>query len=596
MLLSFMLGRAKSRRNGYSNKGEFQIRICAKRGVPLKEKRQFSMNVQTPSRLAEKIWSAHQAQELGHFSLPENTLLLDVQRNGQGHYVDAFCLGTSMAPSRLSFGEAMDVITRAVQPKALFIIKASDLPRQLGQAIAGSSTDYLQIIPVSLLAEARGYLLLPSASSYDYDFGSYFPLLGEAIEECLFDALEARYSPAHLYALADNKALLEDYAQAISDWLCPYECFCNDRSLFQYHANSEAQETLALSLVGEGELQFRITAHGYPVANTPDYVHELSFIKLRKHKLRNRLTGFFNLLHQHWEYVRSERPLEAIIRRFERLHKDQSSLNESLDAAIAQLKDAGNEGAGTELAAQTKPFAFFRTPAMQWKVFFKSQECGMDFSYKQGMEMLQRLLSQPEEQIEPDDMYDMLKGDFTYNTNNADAAKDTEQDKTVYQMLKEDYALLIPIWEKARDKPIKKLSVDEADTLAMLQGIVDTMLKHRFQPQLVGLRTGIKRKLDEYVLHRGLDMEHSNRFKKALKESEPSGNSKNRLDSLSKGLKKAIDAFEPHYPDLYRYLNETIVRTKKDGRKTRHLPFTFVPSLAEEENLRDIYWETSDEG
>lgn len=554
------------------------------------------MNEQTPSRLAEKIWSAHQAQELGHFSLPENTLLLDVQRNGQAHYIDAFCLGTLEVQSHLPFSGPIDVVAQAVQPKALFSIKASDLPGQLGEAIAGSSTGYLQVIPVSLLSEARGYLLLPSDSPYDHDFGGYFSLLGEVAEECLFDALEARYTPAHLYALADNKALLEDYAQAISDWLCPYECLCNDRSLFQYGANGEAQETLALSLTGEGELQFRITAHGYPVANTPDRVHELSFIKLRKRKLQNRLTGFFRFLHQHWEYTRSERPLEAIIGRFESLQKDQSSLNESLDAAIAKLKGAGNEDPGTELAAQTKPFAFFRTSTMQWKVFFKSQECGMEFTYRQGMRMLQRLLSQPEEHIEPDDMYNMIKGEFTYDTPNADATKDPERDKTAYQMLKEDYASLMPIWEKASDKPVNRLTTDEAETLAMLQSVIDTMLKHRFQPQLVGLRTKIKRKLDEYALHRELDIGYSNRFNQAIKDSEPSGNRKNRLDTLSKNLKHAIDAFEPYYPDLYRYLSKTIIRTKKDGKKTRHLPFTFVPSLAEEENLRDIYWETDDEG
>lgn len=552
------------------------------------------MKKRTPSRIVEKVWSAHEAEDLADFALPPKAWLLDIQRNGaEGQWsTSATSLGTAHeALPGLSLEYELQLLSEAVRPNGAFYVEVKDLPEQLKAYMLTDGIDRIQIIPISVLCAARSYLLLPGLVHYHYPFESHFALLGALAEECLFEELENRYEPAYLHALANTEALLKDYAQAISDWLCPYECLCNGISLFRKADHRSAQDTLRLTLE-QGELEFRIAAHGYPMPNTPDNVHELPLLKLRKLKLKDRLTSFFRFLHRHWQHLRADRPLESIVNRLKELHDNHASLQDELDAAIAKIKMAN-----AATTPPNKPFAFFKTHTGRWKVFLQGQECDMAFSYKQGMEMLQILLSLPDERIEPDAMYDLLKGiGATYNTRKADATKDPELDKSNYQSLKDDFEIFMHTWEQAKDKEVGYLKQEEAETIALLKTTADLMLKHRFQPKLVGLRTNIKHKLDEYALHRGLDMGYSNHFNQALKDNEPSGNTKNRLDSQSKGLKSAIDAFEPYFPKLYHYLNETIIRTKKDGRKTGHLPFTFVPSLAEEENLRNIYWETDDEG
>lgn len=566
------------------------------------------------SPLFRKVLEAHDSGDTPQFRLPQKFCLLTVQKNGMDRKFEV------QAQSAPSFSPPLDEVfpmkefaflDEALAPRGPFVAPLENLPGKVRQFFENGS-QLVRIVPLSLISAAKGYLLYPEEAE-ELEFHSYFSFLGDLVEKCLFETLENRYTPEHLFGFSSLEDLVDDFNEAIAEWLCPTSYQCNGKRVSYFNHSGKSATNLKLQLLDTQEDNpdsiFMLGTHGYPVKNAPDNAYEVDFVEMRKMHLAARLKSFFEHIRRHWEYHRQFQntsflsQIGLVISQIDEAHSQASAYQKEMlkvRDTLEEIRRVANEKMREEarqkpLRKQVYPYSFFLSSGGQWRVFFEGSDHSTRPASNQGMASIQYLLSCPDEHITPLDLYEIVDSQgYTYNTSNKGATVDPELDQANLAEAKDIFRQYLPKWDMLKNKPEKKLTREDHAIFQYLIAQIDTIIKfERNRTDLINLRKRTKEKIDHLVVRLGIDPNFANPYSRILKSQQPTGNVKHRTDSLRSNIRRAIGAFEETAPELFAYLEATIILTNRQSNGPGHKPFLFAPGRAPLTRHRNIDWDTT---
>lgn len=500
----------------------------------------------------------------------------------------------------------MDLIHNASRPSGGFSV---NMPGET----------HWHLVPVTLLYTAKAYLLLPIEGNAAQTFHQYFDDLQNLMLHCLFSDLLQRYGADRLSAFASEQDLLEDYTATIAKWLCSETHHIDGLSTGGLKPTPEdgtIQFDLAFASNDSTYIKafYQLTPHGYPVSGATGRTPEANgFGILRKRLLQQQLEGFFEFIKNQWVQLRALGNPNAYVLNILRevIAKATQGMAhlEVPRGTPAPTHEEFADGCRFKVEHLEVPrgipaptpegydYAFFITKGGQWQVYFQKENHSRRTSSPQGMYAIMHLLANPNKHIHHEDLHNFLKNTGTqYGVESHENSSDPGLDAVNLEDNEERFEDYKAQWNRIRHKDDERCSLDDLYILATFLGIIDTQIEHVSVDKKVmffHLRAEVVAKEKKLKLYLDVDENFSQTLKDLKKKTPKTGNAKNRLETIRKGIRRAQNDFKESAPALYKYLKETIVVTKTKTPDAEYGPFIYAPSLAENPDLHYIGWVTS---
>jgi hypothetical protein len=171
-----------------------------------------------------------------------------------------------------------------------------------------SDTQFLLLIPVTVLSHPIGWLVTPLADATQAEtiFHNYFSSFTNISSLMLFHYLLEYFSYARLKTIFDPNELVSLYCKEICRWLNPKQLLIKPEKgegKLNKFSNINASESFLFSLkLATGcQLEFTKSALVLPVQNQRKFIHKLDSHANREKQLNDVLTSIFANLYQIWE-------------------------------------------------------------------------------------------------------------------------------------------------------------------------------------------------------------------------------------------------------------------------------------------------------
>jgi hypothetical protein len=461
----------------------------------------------------------------------------------------------------------------------------------LTQSLNLEQNGSLTQLPISLLGENKAFLLFSLLPELDeQSLFAQFIFLNSLAEEAMFDALYDHYNYNKLGEYSSVEELLGDFAQFIAQWFLPRSYTLFGQSIAHHLIEMPFPEfdfRINVSFETNQEIIYQIQCSEKIRENLFPFN---SVQEIRRLSLQHRLEKFMEHIYHNWRDMQLNVEKEILGQTMQTMLK-LSDLLEQTKTVIGYRLSSTDEPEKslhlpTQITTDVYPFAFFKNMYGKWQVHFNGQDCSKDIKDIQGMNVLHILLSNPEKQFAPDDLYQMLENaGRTYSTEGKAKPLDPSIAKKYDQELKD----LINFWEDNKSQSITELiSRDEyGEKFRELLRCIDRKLiqTRNNRSKYQELKTEVQKRLKRMNI---INFEKDPLFQGDDPEvTQPPPNTR---DTIQKNIKAALDQFQG-FPELMDYWSKTIVRVKEGNFR----PFSFQPKGFQndlESNLSALGWYT----
>ncbi|MCB0532911.1 MAG: hypothetical protein H6574_16935 [Lewinellaceae bacterium] len=444
-------------------------------------------------------------------------------------------------------------------------------------------------LPISLFSAPLGFLVMQfekqlAANPMRHLF-SYYSTLFNIAHECLEETLQQAFDAATLLNIGTVSDLRDAYCALVSKWLNPcrhtYQTAGEELEGNGHTTDAFGEQACALRIrlsYGFSAIDAVFELSSFRLTEAGQMFHEdAGFAKLTR-RCSRKLSKLFTRLAEEWNrcWIDHHRKIAAEVAQLNAL---RNRLRAAFDDTTAhQLIREVPEPEQPPVPPPKPAFAWYKDMNENWIIRFAGKTIALNHGYKQGMVAIHQLLSNPNERIEWQELYLVLRqSGVTYDDTDDLARIDPDKVRMDYQTLKEDLAFL----KQHRLDPGTPAEHQLAYWLKYY-AIANALTTHNWHEWRQERARALKKLKELNWPHKAtpLTLEMIFETYENLKRFRFDNN---KTESIRKGIRSAISAYE-QFPPLHEYLSQTLILTRK--------PFSFDPERCADPDLRTIRWQT----
>ncbi len=452
-------------------------------------------------------------------------------------------------------------------------------PSDLAHSLSLHTEEHIAI-PISIHTGPLGFVLIPKKIAYhlskELNLAAIFrSIANNAFQDYLNDALSLQ----KLQQIATAEMFVRTFTNLCVSWLhpCAFELLKNDQILekgISSQLGIPAPHPVTLTWVFGGD-RFCLRLD-LPVFQCFTNGEHIPTNRLPTNALEKQINDYFGRYGGFWQLVHKQ--------------TDARTIKQALFDQIREMFFGTSppllpiQAVGQNISPSLPRFGLYKLEGL-WEMYAMGKRVNVDFSAaKLGITAIYLLFHEKSHVLTPVEMYRKLDNwRVTKKRKHEPGAamdKDLKIDELYRDLIQNRNALAsikdLPTLEKINYWHVR---------LSILEALLFLSSRRSYIREIVF----VKSKIESLSLL--TDQNFANQYKGVFLNQADKAD-KNNIDTIVKGIEKAIDLFKPSYPELYRYLDETIILRNKDGEAHGYKPFAFVSTLGSDPAFRGIQWVT----